>query len=136
MAVQDKLGVPIRFEVYADLPKSIQVATASNTSDARALEDAHKEAKKEAQLSGDVSGDALGDALGDGAVNPLGSLHVVSVTLTPLCFFTTDDGQRFFEGAVLPSGYSVEKITMDALTLKKDGAERVHDLRGNHDERS
>ncbi len=123
IAVQDQLGVPIRFEVYAELPKSIQAAAATNTSDSRALADAHKEAKKEAKLAGEADGD----------LQPLGDLKVISVTLSPLCFFTTDDGQRFFEGAVLPSGYSVEKITMDALTLKKDGTEKVHDLRGDHD---
>lgn len=128
IAVQDTLGVPVRFEVYAELPKSIQVAAATNTSDARALEDAHKEAKKESKLTGGLSGD-----VDDEPIQPLGTLKVVSVTLSPLCFFATDDGQRFFEGAVLPSGYSVEQITMDALTLKKNGAEIVHNLRGNHD---
>lgn len=122
ITVQDTLGVPVRFEVYADLPQSIQVAAATNTSDSRALEDKNKKAKAEGSLSAHVE-----------AVKPLGDLRVVGVTLGPLRFFSTEDGQRFFEGAILPSGYTVERITTAALTLEKDGNAIEHALRGDHE---
>ncbi|ABM30007.1 type III secretion system inner membrane ring subunit SctD [Nitratidesulfovibrio vulgaris] len=60
-------------------------------------------------------------------------IDVRSVTLTPLRFVTTGDGQRIFEGGMLPGGYVVESISTTELHLRKDGRSTIYRLRGSHD---
>lgn len=60
-------------------------------------------------------------------------IDVRSVTLTPLRFVTTGDGQRVFEGGMLPGGYVVESISTTELHLRKDGRSTIYRLRGSHD---
>ncbi len=59
--------------------------------------------------------------------------EVRSVTLTPLRFVTTGDGQRVFEGGMLPGGYVIESISTTELHLRKDGRSTIYRLRGSHD---
>lgn len=63
----------------------------------------------------------------------LGGLQIAGVTVKPLKFVTTVDGQRFFEGALLPSGYTLESITTNSLTLRKGGQVITHRLRGSNE---
>lgn len=62
--------------------------------------------------------------------DPLGGLRVTGVTMTPLRFVTTADGQRLFEGAMLPGGYTLEAIATTTLTLRKGGQAVTYKLRG------
>ena len=61
----------------------------------------------------------------------LGGLKVTGVTMKPLRFVTTSDGQRLFEGAVLPGGYVLERISTRELTLRKGGQTTTYVLRGS-----
>lgn len=63
----------------------------------------------------------------------LDTLDVRGVTMTPLRFITTGDGQRVFEGGMLPGGYVLETITTKELRLRKDGRFITHRLRGTHE---
>lgn len=60
----------------------------------------------------------------------LGGLRVTGVTMTPMRFVTTADGQRLFEGSELPSGYTLETISISTLTLSKGGQMITYPLRG------
>lgn len=62
--------------------------------------------------------------------DPLGGLRVTGVTMSPLRFVTTADGQRLFEGAVLPGGFLLEEISTTVLKLRKDNRIVTYRLRG------
>lgn len=62
--------------------------------------------------------------------NPLGGLRVTGVTMTPMRFVTTADGRRLFEGAVLPSGWTLESIDTKVLVLRNGSQIVSHRLRG------
>lgn len=62
--------------------------------------------------------------------NPLGGLRVTGVTMTPMRFVTTADGRRLFEGAVLPSGWTLESIDTKVLVLRNGSQVVSHRLRG------
>ncbi len=65
-----------------------------------------------------------------GERDPLGGLKIMGVTLEPLRFLTTQDGRKYFEGAVLPSGYTITAISARAITLARDGQTVNHQLPG------
>lgn len=71
----------------------------------------------------------FGSVFGSGDV--LGGLKVTGVTMTPLRFVTTSDGQRLFEGSELPSGYTLETISTSTLSLRKGGQMVSYPLRGS-----
>jgi len=45
---------------------------------------------------------------------------VQSVTLRPMRFVTFKNGRKFFEGCVLPSGFTVSKIDLNKIILTRD----------------
>jgi hypothetical protein len=55
-------------------------------------------------------------------------LDVVGVTLTPMRFVITRDGQRLFEGSPLPGGWTVSLIESDKITLSGEDETRVLEL--------
>lgn len=67
---------------------------------------------------------------GDTGGNPLGRLRVTGVTMSPMRFVVTADGRRLFEGAVLPSGWTLESISTKVLVLRNGSQVVSHRLRG------
>lgn len=67
---------------------------------------------------------------GNGGGDPLGGLRVTGVTMSPMRFVTTADGRRLFEGAVLPSGWTLESIDTKVLVLRNGSQVVSHRLRG------
>ncbi|MCR5814022.1 MAG: type III secretion system inner membrane ring subunit SctD [Desulfovibrio sp.] len=67
------------------------------------------------------------------ASDPLGGLKVTGVFTAPLLFIITDDGKRFFQGAILPNGNVLERITSSELTLRSANGIISYPLRGPHE---
>ncbi|MCR5535930.1 MAG: type III secretion system inner membrane ring subunit SctD [Succinivibrio sp.] len=44
---------------------------------------------------------------------------IMGVTLKPMRFITLKNGRKYFEGGVLPSGYTVSKIDLDKVVITK-----------------
>jgi type III secretion protein D len=61
----------------------------------------------------------------------LGGLQVKSVVVTPMPFITLENGERIFEGGLLPTGQTLETVGIHALKLReKDGTVTVYSLKG------
>jgi type III secretion protein D len=60
--------------------------------------------------------------------SPLGGLKVTGVTLAPLKFVSTGDGQKLFIGSVLQSGYTIEEINNGEIIMSRDDHRIVHKL--------
>jgi type III secretion protein D len=60
--------------------------------------------------------------------SPLGGLKVTGVTLSPLKFVSTSDGQKLFIGSVLQSGYTIEEINNGEIILSRDDQRITHQL--------
>lgn len=83
-------------------------------------------------VSASPSSPSLGRAeaeLADG--DPMGGLRVTGVTMSPMRFVTTADGTRLFEGALLPSGWTLEDIDTKMLTLRRGERIFTYRLRGS-----
>lgn len=129
---QKQLGVPIPFKLYADLPDALrtpQITTAMPTTTSSKTYSSvganNASVTAPAQKNTQTHASVLDDFLG--------GTTVTSVTLSPLAFITTEDGQRFFIGGMLPSGYIIESITTETLTLRKNGRVATYKLRGSHE---
>ncbi len=61
-------------------------------------------------------------------LGPLGGLKINAVNLGAMPFITTNDGQRLFKGATLASGYTLEEIESNSITLRKGGQIKTIDL--------
>ena len=60
-----------------------------------------------------------------------GGLQVKSVVMTPMRFITLEDGERVFEGGLLPTGQTLETVGIHTLKLReKDGTLTVYSLKG------
>lgn len=79
---------------------------------------------------GEPAGAAPARPSGNGGGDPLGGLRVTGVTMSPMRFVTTADGRRLFEGAVLPSGWTLESIDTKVLVLRNGSQVVSHRLRG------
>ena len=64
---------------------------------------------------------------------PLGEVKLTGVFLAPLSFVTTENGNRLFQGSVLPNGNVLESITASKLTLRRGDKVFTYRLRGNHE---
>jgi type III secretion protein D len=62
-----------------------------------------------------VSPPALAAASGD----PFEAVDVVGVTMVPMRFVSTRDGQKLFEGSPLPGGWTISAIDSQSLTLTR-----------------
>lgn len=69
------------------------------------------------------SGMGFADAMDESEekVDVLGGLTIVGVTIEPVPFVSMKDGQKFFVGGRLPSGYVIREISTEQLVLEKDG---------------
>ena len=70
----------------------------------------------------------------ESAADPLGGTQVTGVTLSPMKFISLSNGQRIFEGGLLPGGYTLDGIDVRVLTLRKGGQTLQYPLRGAQDE--
>lgn len=70
-------------------------------------------------------------ATADAALGGLAKVDVVSVALSPMRFITLSNGERVFEGGIMPDGSRLEKINPQALVLLKDGRITTYPLRGS-----
>ena len=55
------------------------------------------------------------------AVDVLGGLSIIGVTLDPVPFISMKDGQKFFTGGRLPTGFIIREISTDKLVVERDG---------------
>lgn len=62
-----------------------------------------------------------------------GTFRVTGVTMKPIPFIQLASGQRIFEGGSLPDGSVLEKISIDVLQLRRNGASSAYPLRGFHE---
>ncbi|MBQ9436816.1 MAG: type III secretion system inner membrane ring subunit SctD [Lachnospiraceae bacterium] len=61
----------------------------------------------------------------------LNGFQVKSVVMTPMRFITLENGERIFEGGLLPTGQTLETVGIHALKLRgKDGTLTVYPLKG------
>lgn len=60
----------------------------------------------------------------------LGTAIVKGVTLSPIPFITLSTGERIFRGGVLPSGYTLDTVSLEKLTFYKDSQYIEYPLRG------
>ncbi len=66
------------------------------------------------------------------AAEPAGTFSaedVAGVTMQPLRFITLRNGQKYFEGAVLPGGAVLQQINLEWLVLNQHGQEVIYELR-------
>lgn len=77
------------------------------------------------------SGTAVADKLNkqEEQADPLGGLSITSITIDPIPFISMRDGQKFFTGGKLPSGYVIETISTEKLVLTKNGKTKTFNLR-------
>ena len=64
---------------------------------------------------------------------PLEGMQISGVTLGSMKFISLANGQRIFEGGLLPGGHILEAISLDALTVSKNGRITTYPLRGNNE---
>lgn len=124
--VEETLGVPIAYTLI--------------TQDAPAGEQTQANAQAqvtEILVPGGISPDLPQTAAGGGASGGSGAvfdgLSVTGVTMTPMRFISLSDGQRVFEGGRLPGGHVLEAVSLDSLTLSRDGQITTYPLRGNNE---
>lgn len=58
-------------------------------------------------------------------------LNVKSVTIGAIPFITLDNDEKIFEGGMLPTGATLEKITLHELTLMENNSLTTYQLRGD-----
>lgn len=112
--VQEKLGVPVRFDIVND-SETLQPAKNDNIY-------AREEERRPAVQSAN-SADKRDAA----------TFRVTSVSMGALRFITLAGGERVFEGGELPGGYRLENISVDALTLSRNNQTTTYPLRGSHE---
>ncbi|MDR1578585.1 MAG: type III secretion system inner membrane ring subunit SctD [Deltaproteobacteria bacterium] len=103
-----RLGSPIAYSLKEEGPK-----TASPTV-AKAPESEPDALPEQPQVASD-----LGAKVND----PLANVKIEAVTLFPMRFLITRDGQRLFEGSLLPGGWAIDSIKEETLTLSRAGTE-------------
>ena len=116
-AVSTDLGVPVVFSV---VPSFARANTDRSRSGVPPSNDRYSGSREKTQ----------DDMLDD----PLGGTQVTGVTLSPLKFISLSNGQRIFEGGILPGGYTLETVDVRVLTLRKGGQTLQYPLRGSQDE--
>lgn len=100
--IKKELGVPIMFKV-----KQIKPAPITSAQKGQPVQD---ETPQESSI--------------------LGGAIIKGVTLLPIPFITLSTGERIFKGGVLPSGYTLDSISLEKLVFSKDNQYTEHPLRG------
>ena len=76
------------------------------------------------------SGTVVADKIGKTKeIDPLQGLSIVSITLEPIPFVAMKDGQKFFTGGKLPSGYVIKRIATDHIELERKGKIKILRMR-------
>jgi hypothetical protein len=90
---------------------------------------------EEGRTPGDPGGgeDEAAQARNPGGGNLYGGQRVAFAAMGPMPFIKLSGGQIIFEGGELPDGSVLERITLDALTVKKNGQTSYHQLGGSSD---
>ncbi|MDR3175529.1 MAG: type III secretion system inner membrane ring subunit SctD [Desulfovibrio sp.] len=115
--VEEDLNVPLAYTIVSrDSPPG-------GESDSQALDTLVPDV-----ISPDMPSGAFGSS-------PLDEARVTGVTMGPMRFISLGNGQRIFEGGVLPGGHVLESISLDALVLNKNGRTTTYPLRGNNERR-
>ncbi len=75
------------------------------------------------------NGKKINTALNVKSSEPLVIEDVMGVSLEPMRFITLRNGHKYFEGGVLPSGYTVSKIDLNKIIVTKGGESHEYQLR-------
>ena len=81
-------------------------------------------------VSGGISPDMAASSSGKFTLE---GVRVTGVTMGAMRFISLGNGQRIFEGGMLPSGHVLENINLDSLVLSKNGRTTTYPLRGNNE---
>lgn len=110
--IEENLGIPLAYTIISrDSPRG-------ETDGSQAL------------VQGGIAPDMAAASPGK---SPLEGLHITGVTIGTMRFVSLGDGQRIFEGGMLPSGHILEAISLDALILSKNGRRTTYPLRGDNE---
>ncbi len=116
--VRAELGVPVMFSVVPSFEKA----------------DANRRRAAGAAPQRSTSASRGGAQETASMDDPLGGTQVTGVTMSPMKFISLSNGQRIFEGGLLPGGYTLDGIDVRVLTLRKGGQTLQYPLRGSQDE--
>lgn len=127
-AVGSKLGIPLEVRSAEDAGLSMEALTLEKSSLSPAA------AALGSALSAAGSSNGAGGQSGNGAdgaqpqvfasgmhksSEPLDVSDVVGLSVDPLRFVTLRNGQKYFEGGVLPSGYTLQSVELDKIIVTK-----------------
>lgn len=121
--VGDKYGIPLilrdQKEIY-----NLKVETISDL-----FESGDLITQKENLEDKNISYQEVNKPLSPKAFEPLNIEDVMGVSLDPMRFITLRNGHKYFEGGVLPSGYTVSKIDLNKIVVTKGGESHEYQLR-------
>lgn len=110
--LSESLNIPLEFYSTKAMPKAMIETISADP----------KEANTETVLSPvDIAEKANSDK------EPLAIDDVMGVTIEPLRFITLRNGHKYFEGGLLPSGYTISKIDIHKIEVRK--GDDVRELR-------
>lgn len=112
--LSESLGIPLKFYSTKEMAKAMIETISADP----------KDANTETVLS---PADAVGKA--DAAKEPLVIDDIMGVTIEPLRFVTLRNGHKYFEGGLLPSGYTISRIDIHKIEVKKGDDVREYKLR-------
>ena len=114
--IEEKLSIPLAYTIISqDSPRAEAAALAT-----------------EPLVPGGISPDMPATPVSPGN-SPLAGVQITGVTMGPMRFISLGNGQRIFEGGMLPGGHVLESISLDILTLSKNGRITTYPLRGNNE---
>lgn len=116
--VNNKVGANVLFTRY-DLVDDSKIVSLNSKSTDIALSLANTDKEEKAKEKKEVFQDTQVFKFDD----------IVGVTLEPMAFLTMANGDKYFEGAIIPNGYTIKEIRVDKLVLEKDGEESVYDFK-------
>lgn len=110
--LKDELAIPLEFYNMQDLPKS-RIETINVIDDSENTETVDKPVEV---VDTKVT-----------KTEPLNIEDIMGVTLEPLRFITLRNGHKYFEGGVLPSGFTVSQIDIHKIVVKRGN--EVHEFK-------
>lgn len=110
--LSESLNIPLEFYSTKEMPKAMIETISADP----------KEANTETVLSpADIAEKTNSDK------DPLAIDDIMGVTIEPLRFITLRNGHKYFEGGLLPSGYTISKIDIHKIEVRK--GDDVRELR-------
>lgn len=107
--LEKQLDVPLRYVLVPPRPK--------------------KQSGKDASFGLGHKNSGRDDTEEPGDSGPFQGKRVTGVTMSPMKFITLDNGERIFEGGLLPGGHTLEQVSPRELTLRKGNTVSKYELK-------